>query len=193
LGIGSTDGYSERNKGLKWCQEGIKITGIFFSYDHKLKHLNNIQWVLDNMRTKLNMWKWRKMSLLGKIQIVKTHGTSQILYITNMLSIPDKFISEVNKIIYNFVWNGPDKVKRANMISDYNGGGLKMPDIDVKIKGQRIMWVKRMLNPARHTWKALAHHILQALGGLYIFRGVPDKNAIIKAKLSKFYEECLIS
>ena len=50
-----------------------------------------------------------------------------------------------------------------------------------------------MLNPAGHTWKALAHHMLHSLGGLYIFRGVSDKNAIIKAKVSKCYEECLIS
>ena len=36
-------------------------------------------------------------------------------------------------IIYNFIWNGKDKVKRCALISDIENGGLKMLDIESMI------------------------------------------------------------
>ena len=47
---------------------------------------------------------------------------------------------EVNSILYSFIWNGKDKVKRHALISDIELGGLKMLDIDSMISAKRIIW-----------------------------------------------------
>ena len=47
-----------------------------------------------------------------------------------------------NKIIFDFIWKGKDKVKRLALISDYEDGGLKAPHLEAIIKTQRILCCK---------------------------------------------------
>ena len=39
-------------------------------------------------------------------------------------------VEEVNKIIFNFIWKGKDKVKRSALISDVENGGLRAPHLE---------------------------------------------------------------
>ena len=71
------------------------------------------------------MWKWRGLSLLGRIQIVKTFAVPKLIYRASVLPISKEQIKETNSIIYGFIWNGKDKIKRNALISDVNKGGLK--------------------------------------------------------------------
>jgi hypothetical protein len=54
-------------------------------------------------------------------------------------------IRKIHKLLFEFVWNGKDKVKRPVLIQDFSEGGLRMPDLESLIKTQRIMYVKRYL------------------------------------------------
>ena len=38
----------------------------------------------------------------------------------------------------DFIWNG----KRPKIISDYQDGGIKLSDIETKIKTQQLIWIK---------------------------------------------------
>ena len=40
------------------------------------------------------------------------------------------FTKDINPILFNFIWKGKDKVKRATLINDANEGSLKMPHIE---------------------------------------------------------------
>jgi len=52
--------------------EPIKILGIFFTYDqHNSKELN-FNLTLQSIRKSLSCWQWRNLTLIGKIQLVKT-------------------------------------------------------------------------------------------------------------------------
>jgi len=50
-------------------------------------------------------WSKRGLSLLGKIQIVKTFGLSQYLYMLAVMDITPEQWKKVNKLIYKFIWN----------------------------------------------------------------------------------------
>ena len=76
------------------------------------------------------MWKWRNLSLLGKIQIVKTFAIPKFMFRASVIPTPKELVKEANSIFYNYIWNGKDKVKRCALISDIEKGGLKMLDID---------------------------------------------------------------
>ena len=49
-------------------------------------------------------WQQRNLSLYGKINIVKTLGISKLIYSASLLPVPDHYIQEINKLIFNFIW-----------------------------------------------------------------------------------------
>ena len=53
------------------------------------------------------------------------------MFRASVISIPNELVKEVNSILYSFIWNGKDKVKRCVLISDIDKGGLKMLDIRI--------------------------------------------------------------
>ena len=55
-----------------------------------------------------------------------------------VIPVSKELIKEANSVLYNFIWNGKDKVKRLALISDIEMGGLKMLVI------QSMIWAKRI-------------------------------------------------
>ena len=46
----------------------IKILGIFFSYDMKEAIKLNFESILESLKKKLDLWKWRHLTILGRVQ-----------------------------------------------------------------------------------------------------------------------------
>ena len=64
------------------------------------------------------------------------------LWLEEIKEVIDKrkeFVKEANKIIFDFIWKGKDKVKRSVLISDIEDGGLKAPNLNSIIETQRIL------------------------------------------------------
>ena len=61
------------------------------------------------------------------------------MYISSLLPIPENIIKELNHLVYNFLWKGKDKVTRKSAINDYEGGDIKMVDIDLTSSSQFYM------------------------------------------------------
>ena len=56
-------------------------------------------------------------------------------------------MKELNKLLYNFLWNGKnDKIRRSGMCQAYEVGGLKMVDIKSFPAALKISWLKRILH-----------------------------------------------
>ena len=90
-------------------------------------------------------WKWRNLTLHGKIQVVKTFVMPKFMSRASLLCSTKKIIKELNSIIYRFIWKGCDKIKRLALISDYKNGGLRMPHIKTLIDTQRIICLKKYI------------------------------------------------
>ena len=65
----------------------------------------------------------------------------------------------MNSILYGFIWNGKDKVKRQALISDLKKGGLKMLDIESMIKPKHVAFLKKFLEEYPTTWKTICLNI----------------------------------
>ena len=59
-----------------------------------------------------NNWKRRKLTLLGKVNIVKSLGLSKLIYNASVLPVPKHFCDQVNKITFNFIWD--NKIAKIN-------------------------------------------------------------------------------
>ena len=82
------------------------------------------------MRNCLGAWALRRLSLIGKISVIKSLVAPQITHILSPLQSNPQIMNEINALFFNFLWNGKgDKIKRNVIIRDYPDGGLKMLDI----------------------------------------------------------------
>ena len=59
----------------------VKILGCHHSYNKQLADDRNFLDTVANIQSVLNLWSWRGLSLLGKVQIFKTLGISKIQYL----------------------------------------------------------------------------------------------------------------
>ena len=175
---------------IKWVEK-MKITGITFGNNSEQNRKTDVDEAISKMKTQLQIWRGRNLSTLGKIQIVKTFGISQILYISNMLSLNQNEIAEIKKLITKFVWNDKTpKVKYNAMISDYEQGGLKYPNFDAILNAQKIMWIKRYFCSPYHPWKLIFDWQIDKIGGNSIFENTSlDKKKIKQEKLLSFYAD----
>ena len=107
-------------------------------------------------------WQFRRLTLLGKITVIKSLLASQLVYILSPLPTPSGYLKEINSLLYRFLWNGKcDKIKRTHMINDYTKGGLKMLDIQSFNNAVKAKWVQRYLDPNnKGKWKLFTDFFL---------------------------------
>jgi len=87
-----------------------------------------------------------------------------------MFPIPKQVIKEVNKIIYKFLWRGPDRVIRSAVINDYENGVLKVLDFETLMKSLRLAWLKRLFNEVHVGWKCYLWYLLKSVGGVFLLQ-----------------------
>ena len=123
----------------------IKILGVHFTYDLKKKKELNYDETLRSLSETLAGWKWRTLTLYGKIQVVKTFVIPKFMFRASLMCSTKKVMKELNSIIFRFIWKGRDKIKRLALMSDYKNGGLRMPHIKTLIDTQRIICLKKYI------------------------------------------------
>lgn len=134
------------------------------------------------------MWKWRNLSILGKIQIIKTFAIPKLMFRVSVIPIPNDLVKEVNSILYTFIWNGQDKVKRCALISDIDQGGLKMLDIESMINARRVICLKKFLEDYPSTWKSFLNSCILSVDGSLILHCNFD-TIKLKTQFLKYYKE----
>ena len=140
----------------------IKVNGIVLSYDEKELKKLNLEKVYESMSKQLRQWSNRGLSLLGKIQIYKTFGLSQILYLGSIMMLNKRDEIKFNELIYRFIWNrdmettkAPDRIKRQILKTKISNLGFGMIDFMEVIKSIRIKTLFRVLNEDKHPLNGL--------------------------------------
>ena len=137
---------SNSELGVNEISKVIKILWVNFTFNHSLFYKLNFGSIEKSLRELLKGWSWRGLTLLEKIQVIKSLGIPKILYRVTLISNKKEFIEKINNLLYSFVWMGKDKVKRTAFINPIEKGDLKMPNIESMISEQRIICIKRYLS-----------------------------------------------
>ena len=179
---------------IKWVDE-MTITGITFTKNDNDNRELNFEKAIEKLRTQLNIWKQRDLSLVGKIQIIKTFGISQIQYIMNMVTPTTEMLKTIKKLLNNFLWgSNVNKIKHTTMIAEYDKGGLKMPDVESILYAQRLMWARRYFSTEHRPWKVFFEWQFEKIGGLSVFQNTSIAiKEITKMPLMSFYESIIIA
>lgn len=150
------------NVGFKYIEGSFKTLGVWFSQDEDIMTELNFTACLENLKCMLNIWRQRDLSLKGKVTILKTLAISKLVYLSSLLFVPDWFITRVNKLFLDFMWDGkPSKVKLDTITGDIADGGLKMPHVDSVVKALKLSWLSRYVNNKfEGKWKVLSQQLL---------------------------------
>ena len=170
--LGSSRLSNKKPLGISWPQKPIRVLGVFFSYDEKLSEKANFENKIKSLKSRMNVWRSRGLSMYGRIMIVKTLGISEFLYIASLINVPEWVINTVESAIYGFVWKGKkDRIKRTVLINNFRNGGLNMVDIRSKIASLKTNVVKRFFeNQSDTLWKECFTQHLNYFGGKLLFQ-----------------------
>ena len=70
----------------------IKILGIHFGGNDKERDDLNFRETLKSIKKSINLWKWRGLSLLGRIQIIKTFAIPKLMFRASVIPISKELI-----------------------------------------------------------------------------------------------------
>ena len=176
--------------GVDEISQVIKILGVYFTFNHSLFYKLNFESIEKSLRGLLKGWSRRGLTLLGKIQVIKSFVIPKILYRVALISNKKEFIKKINTLLYSFVWKGKDKVKHTALINPIDKGGLKMPNIESMISAQRIICIKRYLSTDPAGWKIFLDFYLKKVRGKFLFH---CNFNYIKLPIThpEFYKECI--
>ena len=160
--IGSTSKSNSRlcrDYNLDWNQEPIKILGVTFTsevFDIWDKNTNEI---FKKAEKTIKSWSKRKLTLLGKITVIKSLAMSKFVHLFMALpNPPGTLVKRLNQLFYSFLWNsGPDRIKRKFIVKDIAKGGLRMIHIDAFIAALKITWLRRYILQPNSTWSSLSN------------------------------------
>ena len=165
--LGSWRNCKEKPFGFKWPLDPINALGVHFSYETEKTIKLNFTDKIRTLEQSLQSWKRRNLTLIGKINIVKTLGLAKLIYSTSLLSIPKHLIDSINKIIFDFIWDGKTaKIKRKTIIAEKRHGGLKMIDFEIMERSLKIAWIKRIIDSEDAAWKVIPNYATCQYGGL---------------------------
>lgn len=151
---------------LKWCTKHgtIRYLGIHIGHDRdQCKEMNWYQKLI-NLEKLLETWKKRDLTIFGKVSIIKSLAIPKILYSAVNTAIPDNFTNKINKILYGFIWNKTERIKRNTLIGDVDMGGVGMIDIDTHFSALQTTYVKRILYSDSGSWTHLSKEYIHTFG-----------------------------
>ena len=163
-GIRVLKGVQVGNCGMKCIDlrnEAIKILGVYFSYNQKIKDDKNFYNIISNIQGVLNLWRMRNLTLEGRIVVFKTLAISKIVFLALLTKIPHQVVKELEKIQKSFLWkDSTPKIRHETTCKDYKDGGLKNVDISYKIVSLQCSWIRRLYDNNFHEWKLIPLHLI---------------------------------
>ncbi len=159
--IGRDLNKKDKPLGLRWTQGLIKCLGIWCGPSVEGAIQKNFDEKIKKVKTLLNIWSQRRLSLKGKVAVLRSIVLPQVLYVSTTLYIPETVQAEIDNLFFEFLWNKKKPhVKREVVINEISKVGLKMPLFSSMVKGMKISWIRRILDSDEMTQKLLKKLIM---------------------------------
>ena len=79
-------------------------------------------------------------------------------------------MNSLETILYRFLWNDKhDKIKRKQMVQNYENGGLKMVYVRCQLETFQSKWVNRLINTEDGTWKITPQFCIDKYVNVFFF------------------------
>jgi len=114
---------SPEDIGIEKGNKPMEILGIYFTYNWQKFQGLIFENIIKSIQKFINEWRRRNLTLMGRIQIIKTSAIPIFMFRASLISLTKDIVKQVNSVLYNFIWDSSkDKIKRLCLISDYENG-----------------------------------------------------------------------
>jgi hypothetical protein len=174
----------------------VKINGIIFNTDKDAMANENFDAMMLKMHKHFLEWSKRNLSILGKIQIIKTFGLSQYLYSLAVIEFTQAQWKEINCHVAKFIWNknyignrAPNRISNVILFKPIEDGGFGMLQLDKVTSGLRLRRFSYLLEKNNHP----INQLQIKLGGNEFLRSMPvvDIDATTATSISRLSEHNL--
>ena len=142
------------------------------------------------IKTKLNMWQTRDLSLYGRTLLAKTIGVSQLIYTASMLTVPENVIQKTQAKLFALLWRKKkDKIKRKVIYQPLVDGGLNFINFRTMTKSLRLSCIGRLLDGSDANWKTIPNYYLNRYGGLTFLLNCNYDTKCMDSSFPLFYKE----
>ena len=95
------------NKNLNWNTTGkFKVLGIKFDLNSEDKTLINFEEKVETIKSLLNTWIYRDLTIMGKITVIKSLALPIIIQsLTVLPNPPSRIINALQNVFFSFLWN----------------------------------------------------------------------------------------
>ena len=109
---------------------------------------------LEKIKSCLERWESRDLTLFGKVQVINVFALPQIILSVTVLHVPQYVISELNKMFYKFLWGKVEWLTKLKVIKKDSEGGLGMVDLDSLCSPFKVAWVSCIMkaDPENDSW-----------------------------------------
>ena len=83
--------------------EAIKILGVYFLYNQKIKDDKKFCNIISIIQRVVNLWRMSNLTLEGRIAVFKTLAISKIFFLALLNKIPHDVVKELEKIQKSFL------------------------------------------------------------------------------------------
>jgi len=110
----------------------------------------------------LDCWESRALTLFGKTIVIKVLALSKIVFSATNTIVPENAINNLNKMIYSFLWNKRDRIKRNIVIAPLEEGCTNFVDVESFFSSLKASWMKRILVCKQNSnWNCVAKECLK--------------------------------
>lgn len=194
LQLGSDQNRTDEYGGIRWPTQPIRYLGIYIGYGKKQCDEMNWYQKLMNLEKVLNLWKSRNLTLFGKVCIIKTLAIPKILHSLTNTRIPTDIACKINRLVYSFIWNKTERIKRNTLIGDIQEGGIGMIDIDSFVSAIQASWQSKIKNCKGGSWLHLANYYLNMFGNVSECMNFTNVTQFPElCKIPEFYQQVICS
>merc|ERR1711891_129781 len=139
---------------IKWCVE-FKILGIYFDSTLSKMHVN-YDIALDAVRSEINSWKYRFLTIYGKVTVMKNLCIPKINHIVAVVPNPSiAHLKSLESELKFFITDGnPSVVDEKTRGMAVRDGGFGIPNVNTFWKAIRMSWLRRLI-ASEATWAKL--------------------------------------
>ena len=130
----------------------IKILGIHLQNSKMARDIeDNWKHRISKVKSLITEWSKRDLSILGKVLVIKAFLLSQFTYVMQAIGLPNKVLTEINTMLYRFLWKKKynnkkafEKVKRKVLEANHDEGGIKMINLIEFQEHLNLQWVGKL-------------------------------------------------
>ena len=148
---------------------------------------------LHKVNSLINVWFKRRLTLPGKITVIKFLILSKFTHLFLALpNPPGEFLKLLERKLYTFLWrsNGPDRIYIRKIFKNIHEGGLRMVNVNEFITSLKVTWLRRfIIFSDNDKWSSLSRIILNNIFSL----GDIHSKTVIKDLRNPFWKNVLES